>query len=260
MTLRDAIEIAILFAAIYAVLRFLQGTRGAGILKGLVLLLGIAFVVVFAVTQRLRLQEIDFLLKEFLTVSLFALVVLFQPELRRGLMRLGQNPFVGKFLRGESTMVEEVVKAVAHLSKDKIGALIAVEREIGLGTYVEGGVSLDAEVSSDLLDTIFWPGSALHDGAVVIQNERLAAAGCLFPLSENPEVSKRLGTRHRAALGLTEETDAVTVVVSEETGKISVGVRGHLEQDLDRESLRRILRELLTENVKRAERLTRAAS
>ena len=147
----------------------------------------------------------------------------------------------------ESALIEELIRAVSNLSKEKIGALIAIEREISLGTYVEGGVFIDAEVKADLIDTVFWPGSALHDGAIVIQNERIAAAGCLFPLTENPEISKRLGTRHRAAIGLTEETDAVTVVVSEETGNISVGVRGHLERDLDRDSLRRILRELLTE-------------
>ncbi|MHC4597391.1 MAG: diadenylate cyclase, partial [Planctomycetota bacterium] len=161
------------------------------------------------------------------------------------------NPFVSVFLKKEIVVIEEIVLATNRLAKDKIGALLAIEREIGLGSFIEGGVYIDAEMSADLIDAIFWPGSALHDGAIIIQSGRIAAAGCLFPLTDNPEVSKRLGTRHRAAIGLTEETDAITVVVSEETGKISLGVRGHLEQDLDREGLRKILRELLTENIKR---------
>jgi len=251
--LRPAIEIALIFAVMYALLRFLQGTRGAGILKGLALIFGIAAIIVLVITQTLGLERIDYLMKEFFTISVFALIIIFQPELRRALMRLGTNPFVGVFLKRENVLIDEIVNACTRLSKDRIGGLIAVEREIGLGGFIEGGVFIDAELSADLNDTIFYPGSALHDGAVIIQNGRIAAAACLFPLTDNPEVSKRLGTRHRAAIGLTEETDAVTVVVSEETAKISVGVRGHLEQDLDREGLRKILRELLTEQMKRIE-------
>jgi len=251
--LKPAIEILLIFVVLYTVLKFLQGTRGAGILKGLAFIFGVAAIIVLVITQTLDLKRIDFLLKEFFTVSVFLLLIIFQPELRRALMRLGQNPFVGVFLKREHVVIDEIVTAASRLAKDKIGALIAVEREIGLGSFVEGGVYIDAEVSADLIDAVFWPGSALHDGAIIIQSGRIAAAGCLFPLTDNPEVSKRLGTRHRAAIGLTEETDAITVVVSEETGKISLGVRGHLEQDLDRESLRKIMRELLTENVKRLE-------
>jgi diadenylate cyclase len=251
--IKAAIEIFLIFIVIYTVLRFLQGTRGAGILKGLALIFGIAAVIVLVITQTLELKRIDFLLKEFFTVAVFLLIIIFQPELRRALMRLGQNPFVGMFLKRENVMIDEVVLAASRLAKDKIGALIGIEREIGLGSYVEGGVYIDAEVNADLIDAVFWPGSALHDGAIIVQNGRIAAAGCLFPLTDNPEVSKRLGTRHRAAIGLTEETDAVTIVISEETGKVSLGVRGHLEQDLDRETLRKILRELLTENIKRLE-------
>lgn len=259
MTWKDALEIAILFGIIYAALRFLQGTRGARILQGLVFLVAIGFVGVLLATQRLGLVHLDFILKEAVTISLFALVVLFQPELRRGLMRLGQVPFVGRFLREESPVVDELIQAVTTLAKDKVGALIAVQREISLASYVEGGERIDAEVRASLLCTLFHPGTPLHDGGVVIQHDRVAAAGCLFPLTDNPEVSKRLGTRHRAAIGLTEETDAVTLVVSEETGGISVAVRGHLEQGLDRDSLRRILRELLTENVKGPDGFGRAA-
>ncbi len=246
MTVTDIVEIFILFVAVYFAIRFLQGTRGVRILLGLIVVTTGLFVGVLLVAQWAELDRVNYLLHQALPMSLFTLVVLFQPELRRGLMRLGRNPLAQKFLRDESALIEEIIRAVSNLSKEKIGALIAVEREISLSTYVEGGVFIDAEVKADLVDTIFWPGSALHDGAIVIQNERVAAAGCLFPLTENPDVSKRLGTRHRAAIGLTEETDAVTIVVSEETGNISVGVRGHLERDLDRDSLRRILSTLLT--------------
>ncbi|MHC4779441.1 MAG: diadenylate cyclase CdaA [Planctomycetota bacterium] len=251
MYVKAILEISLIFVVIYTVLTFLKGTRGAGILKGLALIFGVAAVIVLVITQTLELRRIDFLLKEFFTISMFLLIIIFQPELRRALMRLGQNPFVSVFLKKEMVVIEEIVVATNRLAKDKIGALLAIEREIGLGSFIEGGVYIDAEMSADLIDAIFWPGSALHDGAIIVQNGRIAAAGCLFPLTDNPEVSKRLGTRHRAAIGLTEETDAITVVVSEETGKISLGVRGHLEQNLDREALRKVLRELLTENVKR---------
>jgi diadenylate cyclase len=210
-----------------------------------------AAIILFVLTQTLELERIGYLLKEFFTVFTFALIIIFQPELRRALMHLGQNPLVNRFLPKDQVRIEEIVTACTRLSKDKIGALIAIEREISLGSIVEGGRFLDAEVSADLIDTIFFPGSALHDGAIVIQHGRVAAAACLFPLTDNPEISKRLGTRHRAAIGLTEETDAVTVVVSEETGKISVGMRGHLEQGLDRDTLRRLLTDLLTREVKR---------
>jgi diadenylate cyclase len=245
-----AIEVFLIFLVIYTILSFLQGTRGAGILKGLALLVGIVLMVVFMLTQWLELRRIEFMFKEFMTVSVFALLIIFQQEIRRGLMRIGQNPFLGRFVRSEAALVDEIIRAVTRLAKDKIGALIAIEREIGLGSYIEGGVVIDAEVKADLIDTVFWKGSALHDGAIIIQSDRIAAAACLFPLTENPELSKRLGTRHRAAIGLTEETDAITIVVSEETGRISVGVRGHLEQDLDSQSLRKILMELYAEKVK----------
>ncbi|MCU0723619.1 MAG: diadenylate cyclase CdaA [Planctomycetes bacterium] len=248
---RLAVEIGLLFLGIYAVLRFLQGTRGAGILKGLALLLGMGSVVLLVLTKTLELERIGYLLKEFFTIAVFALILIFQPELRRALMHLGQSPLMGRFLRKEVVPIEEIVTACARLSKDKIGALIAFEREISMASIIEGGKIVDAEVSAELIETIFFPGSSLHDGAVVIQRGRLVAAACLFPLTDNPEVSKRLGTRHRAAIGLTEETDAVTVVVSEETGRISVGLRGHLESDLDRDALRRTLTELLMQEVKR---------
>jgi diadenylate cyclase len=158
---------------------------------------------------------------------------------------VGRNPVFGAFLKRESSTFNEVVRAVRTLRKDKIGALIALEREIGLGAYIEGGVNLDAEVRNELIDTIFWPGTALHDGAIVVQSDRIAAAACLFPLTDNPDVSKRLGTRHRAAIGLSEETDAVVIVVSEETGQISLAVGGTLFRGLEPEDFEERLRGLL---------------
>jgi diadenylate cyclase len=172
-----------------------------------------------------------------------ALLVIFQPELRRGLMRLGRNPVIGRLVARDARVVEEVVKAALTLSKDRIGALITFEGNVALDSYVSAGVIINSDVKAELIDTIFWPGSALHDGAIVIREERIAAGCCLFPLTENPEVSRHLGTRHRAAIGLTEETDALCVVVSEETGTISVAHGGKLVRELDEESLRGTLKD-----------------
>jgi len=238
--LKPFIEIVILYLAIYAIFLFLRGTRGLGILRGLGTIM-ILLIVVFAVLSS-WLPTIDFIFDRVLSVIVIALMIVFQPELRRGLLRLGQNPLVEVFFRSKSKIVEEITRAVKRLSKQKIGALIAIEREIGIRSIIEGGVPIDAEVQSTLLETIFWPGSALHDGAVTIRGDRIAAAGCLLPLSDSPKISKRLGTRHRAALGLTEESDAITVVVSEETGTISACYQGKLHQDLGGEGIETFLK------------------
>ena len=180
-------------------------------------------------------------------VSAIALVVIFQPELRRMLVRLGQTRWLGFLGKPRSVALGEVLSAVASMSKRKIGALIAIEREVGLRQVIEGGTRLNAEVTSEILGSIFYPNTPLHDGGVVIRSNRLAAAGCLFPLSENPKLHKELGTRHRAAVGLTEETDAVTVVVSEETGNVSVAVKGDLMYDLSVDELKSVLHNLCYE-------------
>src|SRR5918993_3874593 len=177
----------------------------------------------------------------------FAAIVIFQSDIRRALAHFGQAPFFRYFNRQEAAdeTIEEVVVAATMLAQQKIGAIIAVEREIGLRNYIESGIPLDATLTYDLLVTIFRPGSPLHDGAVILQEGRVAAASCFLPLTVNPRLSRELGTRHRAAIGLTEENDAAAIVVSEETGKISIALNGEIERELSPDDLRDRLRGLI---------------
>lgn len=239
------LEIFIIFIVIYTFLRFMEGTRGEGILKGIALVMLLFPIVVTIVAERLdTLDRLLVIIRFFGAAAIPVLVIIVQPELRRALVRLGQTRFFGLLFKGETEgMVDEIVKATFRMSRRKIGALIAIEREVGLKNYVERGTEIDAVVTSELLSTIFFPGSDLHDGAVVIQKGRIAAAGCLFPLTENPNVGRVLGTRHRAAIGLTEETDAIVLVVSEETGTVSFVNRGAIERPVDIERLRVLLLE-----------------
>jgi diadenylate cyclase len=242
--LRAACEIVIIFAFVYVFLRFLQGTRGAGVLRGLTVMLGLAAVLVVFITRKFDLVRVEWVFRNLVPVVLIPVIVLFQPELRRALVRLGQNPLFDMFFRTHSQLTEELVKAVTSMARDKIGALIAIERQVGLSSYVERGVRLDAEVTAETIKTIFWPGTPLHDGAIVIRQQRIVAAGCLFPLTDNPTFSTELGTRHRAGIGITEESDAISIIVSEQTGRISLAVRGAIQQDLDEKALRRALEDI----------------
>lgn len=235
---KPILEIIILWFVLYRIMLFVKGTRAAQVLKGIVVL-----IILFFLTQRLGLETLNWILTKLFALSIIAFLIIFQPELRRGLARLGQNHFLGSFLK-EEQIIEEIVTAVMNLSQKKIGALIAIEREVSLKTYIESGVSLQSKLTHELLNTIFIPNGPLHDGGVIIEEGCLAAAGCLFPLSQNPRISKTLGTRHRAALGLTEETDAAVVVISEETGAISVAIGGKLTRDLNQEGLAKILTEI----------------
>lgn len=239
---RNPFEVLILFGLVFGLLSFLRGTRGEALLKGLGAFLIFSFVGLLGIARVLELERLEFLIDSIFRTSVIALVIIFQPELRRGLVKIVQLPFAEVLAEGR--VVEEVVNAVSKLAKLKVGALIALERQQGLKTWIENAVRLDAEVKAELLYIIFFPGSPLHDGAVVIRNGRLAAAGCLFPLTDNPEISKALGTRHRAGLGLTEETDALVIIVSEETGTISLAEGGRLHRDLDRDQLANLLRRL----------------
>jgi len=243
------LEIAFLFLVFYLILRFLQGTRGAGVLRGLVFLVILAVVLVLVVIKQIRLYRIEYLLNMEVVVFMLFIVVLFQPEIRRLLLRLGEAPTLRWLFRTEAPVVSEIVDAVFTLAERKVGALIAIERDVGLGAFIEAGTHLGAAVSSQLLVTLFWPGSPLHDGAAIIRGNRVAAAGCFFPLTERPGVARALGTRHRAAIGVTEESDALSIIVSEETQKVSVAHRGQLRTDLNRQELRRVLEETLIETV-----------
>ncbi len=244
------IEIFILFVVLYLVLRFLQGTRGAGLLRGLVFLVMMALMLVLLFVEKLRLYRIEFLMQpEAVLVFLLPIVVVFQPEIRRILLRLGEAPLLTRLFRPEAPVVPEIVEAVYNLANRKIGALIAIERDVGLGVFVEAGTPLNAQITRSLIVTIFWPGSPLHDGAAIIRGNRIVAAGCFFPLTEQPGIARTLGTRHRAAIGVTEESDALSIVVSEETQQVSVAHRGHLRMGLKPEQLRQILEETLMETV-----------
>lgn len=236
--IKTFIEISILWFIYYTLFLFLKGTRAIQVLRGL-----IALVFVFFLAQYFGFYTLDWILSRILAISVLAFLILFQPELRRGLASIGQRR-IFSILPTEAKVIEELTETALMLSKRKIGALIAIEREASLGPYIESGVNLDSKVSSELLCTIFTPNTPLHDGGVIIHQDRVTVAGCLFPLTENPRISKMLGTRHRAAIGLTEETDAVVIVISEETGGISIAIGGKLTRQLDKEGLTRVLRNL----------------
>lgn len=241
-----AIEVAILATVLYVILRFLVATRGGGFVRGiLVLFLLFAFVLRFLI-ETLELERLQFLYGGALSTLVILAAILFQPEIRRGIARLGEHSFARRFIpSGPAADVSEVTRAVARFARERMGALFAFEREDSLQTFVEGGVPIDGRLDHLVLESIFHEGGALHDGAVVLREGRIAAAACLFPLTDNREISKRLGTRHRAAIGVTEVTDAVAVVVSEETGQISLAVSGALRQNLSVPDLEDVLRDLL---------------
>jgi diadenylate cyclase len=198
-------------------------------------------------SQLAPLQTLNWLIRNMLVYVAFAAIVIFQSDIRRALAHFGQAPFFRYFNRLEAAdeVVEEVVVAATMLAQQKVGAIVAIEREIGLRNYIESGIPLDAALTYDLLVTIFRPGSPLHDGAVILQEGRIAAAACFLPLTVNPRLSRELGTRHRAAIGLTEESDAAAVVVSEETGTISIALNGEIERGLTPDDLRTRLRSLV---------------
>lgn len=238
------VEVAIFAVLIYLVLRFLRATRGSGIIRGLALVLLLFAVAFFVLAEQFHLDRLSWLVEQIAPSVVIGLVVVFHPEIRRAIVHLGDAPIFGRFLRRDSKIVPRLLRAVARLSKERIGALIAIEREASLSELSENGITIDAELNSYLIESIFYPKSALHDGGVVVQDDRIVAASCLFPLSQNPDIDKRLGTRHRAALGLSEETDALVVVVSEETGKISTATTGRLNYDLSLEQLENALDEI----------------
>lgn len=243
--LKQAIEVTVFAVIIYVALRFLRETRGSGVVRGLALLLMVGVTAFMILIQVLDLTHLAKLFDTVAQSVVIGLIVVFHPEIRRAITHLGDSPIFGRFFRPETKIVQRIVRSVARLSKERIGALMAIEREASLAQLAETGITIDAELNSYLIESIFYPGGALHDGAIVIRDDRIVAASCLLPLSQNPDVDKRLGTRHRAALGLSEEADAVSVVVSEETGKISIATGAKLHFDLTLEQLERMLEESL---------------
>jgi len=238
----DLLDVLIVAVLIYEILRMVRGTRAVQMALGAGLI-----VLTFYLSRWSHLETLNWLIRNMVGYLVFALIVLFQADIRRALAHVGRTPFGGYFARTKRTeeTIEEIVVAAGLLSAQRVGGIVAIERSIGLRNYIEGGIPLDATVTYDLLVTIFRPSAPLHDGAVIIQGERIAAAACFLPLTVNPQVSKDYGTRHRAAIGLTEETDAVTVIVSEETGRISLALDGGIESGLTGDTLRQRLRELL---------------
>ena len=238
----DILDIALVSVLIYEALKLIRGTRAVQMAVGSLLVIAL-----FYISQLAPLQTLNWVIRNLLVYVGFAAIVIFQGDIRRALAHFGQAPFFRYFNRQEAAdeTIEEVVVAATMLAQQKIGAIFAIEREIGLRNYIESGIPLDAALTYDLLVTIFHPGSPLHDGAVILQEGRVAAAACFLPLTVNPRLSRELGTRHRAAIGLTEESDAAAVVVSEESGKISIALNGEIERGLTPDDLRARLRSLI---------------
>lgn len=236
--LTQVVEILVIFGVYYLILLFIKGTRAEQLTWGIAIL-----VVAYFAAQRLHFDVLAYMLSSFFQVFIIAVIIIFHPELRQVLANLGKRKF---FSRGEegSRMVGAVARAVENMGSKRIGALIAIERDISLGELVRSGVEIDAEATSELIVTVFTYGSPLHDGGIVISGDRLRSAACIFPLSSRTLLDKSIGTRHRAAVGLSEETDALILVVSEETGHLSIAQNGVLDRDVSRQRLIEALEEV----------------
>ena len=251
----DVLDILVVSFLIYQIVKFIRGTRAVQMALG-----GAILAVLFYGAQWGHLETVGWLVRTFASYIVFVLIVLFQGDIRRALAHLGRAPFFRYFAdeKPVEESIEELVVAAGLLASQRVGAIIAIEQQIGLRSYIEGGIPLDAVLTYDLLVSIFQPSSPLHDGAVIVRENRVAAAACFLPLTVNPRLSKELGSRHRAAIGLTEESDAVAIVVSEETGRISIVVDGQIERGLDPDQLRDRLRDLVFQRRVRARPRTEA--
>ena len=239
----DLLDMLIVSILVYELLKLIRGTRAVQLAIGIAAMVGL-----FYLSQGFQLETLNWLIRNIIGYVVFAAIVLLQADIRRALVHLGRGRLFRR-LEGKSTddeTVEELVVATTTLSAKKTGAIIVIERAIGLRNYIESGITLDAKLTYDLLVSIFQPTSPLHDGAVIVQGDRIAAAACFLPLTINPRLNRELGSRHRAAIGVTEENDAVAIVVSEETGKISVVEDGDIEHDIDSERLRVRLQSVVT--------------
>ncbi len=230
----NVIDILLVWFVVYKLITLIKGTKAVQLLKGIFFI-----VIAYLITQALNLETLGWIMQQVLNWGFLAIIIIFQPEMRRALEQLGRGKlFSSSTLNEESErnrLIEAMVKSVSYMAKRRIGALISIERETGLSEYIETGISMNSDITSELLINLFIPNTPLHDGAVIIQRNRIAAAACYLPLSESPFISKELGTRHRAALGISEVTDAITVIVSEETGAISLTANGDLHRNLSLE-------------------------
>ena len=230
----NIIDVLLVWFVFYKLITIIKGTKAVQLLKGIFVIIIVRFL-----TDIFGLDTLRFLMDQVLPFGFLAIIIIFQPELRRGLEQLGRGRLFARTNIQEEEererLVEAIMKSVSYMAKRRIGALISIERETGLSEYIETGTRMDSAISSELLINLFIPNTPLHDGAVIIQRNRIAAAGCYLPLSESPFISKELGTRHRAAIGISEVTDAVTIIVSEETGAISLTANGDIDRNLGME-------------------------
>ncbi|MFC0213746.1 diadenylate cyclase CdaA [Paenibacillus chartarius] len=235
-SINDVVDIVIVSYVIYKFILLIRGTRAIQLLKGIIVVVG-----AWVLSTLFELKTLQWMMSQMFTFGVVGLIIIFQPELRRALEQLGRGKLFSRGFSEEdqaiNERIDEVAKAVSHLAKRKIGALIVFEKETGLTDYIESGTPMESRISSELLINIFIPNTPLHDGAVIIRGGQIMAAGCYLPLSENPFISKELGTRHRAAIGMSEVSDAMCVVVSEETGQMSVTLNGHILRDVQEDAL-----------------------
>ncbi|WP_312472285.1 diadenylate cyclase CdaA [Neobacillus sp.] len=247
-SLASIVDIVLVWYVIYKLINVIKGTKAVQLLKGILVIL-----LVRVVGEWLGLITLSWMMQQAINWGFLAIIIIFQPELRRALEQLGRGRFFSRSSNqdddNQEKTIESIIKATDYMAKRRIGALISIERETGMSDYIETGIPLNASISSELLINIFIPNTPLHDGAVIVQKNNVSAAACYLPLSESPFISKELGTRHRAALGISEVTDSVTIVVSEETGNISLTKNGELHRDVKIEELRELLTsELLIHN------------
>lgn len=239
--LKNIVDVLLVWFVLYKLITIIKGTKAVQLLKGI-------FVILIGryVTEWLGLKTLQWMMEEVLRFGFLAAIIIFQPELRRALEQLGRGRLFARTAMQEEEerdrLISAFMKSVSYMAKRRIGALITIEKETGLSEYIETGIPLNSHISSELLINIFIPNTPLHDGAVIVTKNRLAAAACYLPLSESPFISKELGTRHRAALGISEVTDAVTVIVSEETGAVSLAVDGEINRNLEMEEFEKLLR------------------
>ncbi|MEZ7172063.1 diadenylate cyclase CdaA [Sporosarcina sp. OR05] len=241
--LKNIVDVLLVWFVFYKLITIVKGTKAVQLLKGI-------FVILIAniLTRYLGLDTLNWMMEQVLTYGFLVVIIIFQPELRRALEQLGRGRLFARSAMQEEEerdrLIEAFNKSVSYMAKRRIGALISIERETGLSEYIETGIQMNSNVTSELLINIFIPNTPLHDGAVILQKNRIAAAGCYLPLSENPFISKELGTRHRAALGISEVTDAITIIVSEETGAVSITANGDINRNLSMEEFEKQLRKV----------------